>query len=249
LVTLYRKWQSAVPSIAVVATERTAALVKLGVEDALRANNFIEDFLSPTLMRRYAASLERMPAGSLIMTASATGPFEISLLCGVLRRYRFERVDSAGDISADRLVPLDYEFEIGSPLAQIDGETFLRLKDGSLVPVRARPTGLTAGLIEQFVVRRRTAIINGWVMDTNTSEVPKTIVMTVHNRIWGLVRPSIARSDIVGTNRNFPKSGFRLHACDVIPSDLADFRAYAWTGVGPAIELEYSPGVPPAGLR
>ena len=200
-------------------------------------------------MRRYAASLERMPAGSLIMTANATGPFEISLLCGLLRRYRFERVNSAGDTSADRLVPLDYEFEIGSPLAQIDGKTFLRSKDGSLVSVKARPTGLTAGLIEQFVVRRRTAIINGWVMDTDTSEVPKTIVMTMHNRIWGLARPSIARSDIAGTNRNFLKSGFRLHACDVSPSDLADFHAYAWTGAGPAIELEYSPGVPPAGLR
>jgi hypothetical protein len=146
-------------------------------------------------------------------------------------------------------VPLDYEFEIGSPLVRIDGKTFLRLKDGSLVPVKARATELTAGLIEQFVVRRRTAIINGWVVDTNTSEVPKTIVMTVRNRIWGLARPSIARSDIAGTNRNFLKRGFRLHACDVSPSELADFHAYAWTGAGPVIELEYSPGVLPASLR
>jgi len=249
LVTLYRKWQSAVPSIAVVTLERTAVLIKLGVEDALRANNFAEDFVSPTLMKHYAASLERMPAGSLIMTANATGPFETSLLCGLLRRHRFERVDSAGDISADRLVPLDYEFEMGSPLAQIDGKTFLRLKDGSLVPVKARQTGLSAGFIEQFQVRRHTAIVSGWAIDPSTLAPAKTVVLTLHNRIWGLVRPGIARSDIVGTNRNFLKSGFRLHACDVSPSDLADFHAYAWTGSGPAIELEYSPEVPPTGWR
>jgi hypothetical protein len=77
----------------------------------------------------------------------------------------------------------------------------------------------------------------------------KTVVMTLHDRIWGLARPGIARSDIAGMNPNFLNSGFRLYACDVDQPEAADFRAYAWSGSGSATELEYSPGVLSADLR
>ncbi len=244
LVTLYKKWQDATPRIAMVAPLRTAALIKLGVEDALRANNFVNDFMSPTLMRHLASTLDRMPAGSLLMTVSAIGPFEIRLQCGLLTRYRFERIDSAGDVFVDRLVPLDFEFELGAPVTQVEGKIFLRLKNGSDVPVEVKPTGPKAGLVEQLEVRRQTAIISGWAFDPSTLEVPRTVVMTLHNRIWALARPGMARPDIAGGDPHLLKSGFRLYACGIDQSDAADFRAYVWSGSGPATELEYSPRVP-----
>jgi hypothetical protein len=250
LVALYKKWQDAAPSIAMVAQERTPALVKLGVQDALRANDLTHDFMSPTVTRKLATALDRTPAGALVMTVnSTTGPHEIGLLCGLLKQYRFERLDSAGDASVDRLVPLDYEFEVGSRVTQIDDKVFLRLKDGSAVPVKTRPTHFTAGFAEQFRVRRRTAIVSGWAIDPSTLAPAKTVVMTLHDRIWGLARPGIARSDIAGMNPNFLNSGFRLYACDVDQPEAADFRAYAWSGSGSATELEYSPGVLSADLR
>jgi hypothetical protein len=249
LVMLYKKWQNTTPNIAMIAPKRTPALVKLGVEDDLRANNFANDFMSPTLRKRLSISLEQMPAGSLIMTTNPTGPFEIGLLCGLLNQYRFEQVDSAGDVSVDRLMPLDYDFEIGSPVARSNDTVLLRLKDGSNVPVTPAPTGLPAGVVDQFLVRRQTAVVSGWTSGTSPSEVPKTIVMTMHNRIWGLARPGTARHDTAGIDPNVPKSGFRLLACNVDQADIADFRAYVWSGSGSATELEYSPRVRPAGLR
>jgi hypothetical protein len=128
-----------------VAPERAPVLVNLGVQDALRANNLSADFMSPTLTRNLAASLDRVPTGSLIMSVNAPGPFEVSLLCGLLKRYRFEWLESAHDTAVDRLVPLDYDFAIGSPVTQIDGKIFLRLNDGSTVPVKTRPTGSRPG--------------------------------------------------------------------------------------------------------
>jgi hypothetical protein len=73
--------------------------------------------------------------------------------------------------------------------------------------------------------------------------------MTLHDRIWGLVRPGIARSDIAGINPNFLNSGFRLYACDASEGEVADFRAYVWSESGSATELEYSRGVPATGLH
>lgn len=248
LITLYRRWQIPASNIAVIAHERTPALVKLGVEDTIRANNLANDFMSPTLRRHLAASVDRMTAGSLIMTTKPTGPFEINLLCGPLRRYRFERVDSAGDVFVDRLAPLDYDFDVGSPVGQIDDKVLLRLKDGSHVPVASASTTHPAGVVEQFSVHRQTAVISGWTV-ANTSGVPTTVVITMHNRIWGLASPGTARSDTAEKESNAQKSGFRLFACNVDEADAADFRAYVWSGSGPATELEYAPGMRAVRLR
>jgi len=242
LVALYRKWQISASNIAMIAHhERTNALVKLGVEDALRASNLVNDFMSPTLRRHLANSLDQMPAGSLIMTTSPTGPFEVNLLCGLLRRYQFEQVDSAGEVFVHRLVSLDHDFDLGSPVVQADDKVLLRLKNGSYVSATPASTE-PAGIVEQLAVRRRTAVISGWTARTNTSDVPKTVVITMHNRIWGIARPGAARSDTAGTESNVQRSGFRLFACEVDEADTADFRAYVWPGSGPATELQYSTG-------
>ena len=246
LVTLYRRWQIPALNVAVIAHERTAALVKLGVEDALRANDFDIDFMSPTLRKNLAASLDQMPVGSLIMTTNPTGPFEIDLLCGLLRKYRFEQVDSVGEVFVHRLVSLDHDFDVGSPVRQIDGKVLLRLKDGSHVSAKPASAG-PAGVVEQFAMRRRTAIISGWTAAASTSGVPKTVVITMRNRIWGLA--SSAASGVAERDSNLSKSRFRLFACDVDQADTAEFRAFVWSGSGSAIELEYSPGVRPARPR
>src|SRR5262249_7844322 len=47
-------------------------LQKLGVQDALRANYLFIDTLSPTLMKRHARALARMPPGSIVMLSSRT---------------------------------------------------------------------------------------------------------------------------------------------------------------------------------
>src|SRR5262249_98322 len=66
LTKLYLKWRDQAPEIAMVAEERTRTLVKLGVQDALRANYLFIDTLSPTLMKRHARALARMPPGSIV---------------------------------------------------------------------------------------------------------------------------------------------------------------------------------------
>jgi hypothetical protein len=241
LVTLYRRWQVQAPDIAMIAPERTPALVRLGVEDALRANNLANDFMSPTLRKHLANSLDRMPPGSLIMTTNPAGPFEIGLLCGLLKRYRFEQVDTTGDVFVDRLVPFDHDFDLGSPVVRTDDKVLLRLRDGSHVPVAPASTGPSAGVVEQFAVRRQTAVISGWIAGASTPDGPKTVVITMHNRIWGIARPGAARSDAAGIELNTQTSGFRLFACDVDHAETADFRAYAWPRSGPATELDYSP--------
>ena len=242
LVALYSRWQISGSNIAMIAHGRTPALVKLGVEDALRANNLDNDFMSPTLRRHLAAALDRMPAGSLIMTTNPTGPFEIDLLCGLLRRYRFEQVDSAGELFVHRLVLLDHDFDVGSPVVKTDDKVLLRLRDGSHVSATPAHTG-PAGVVEQFEVRRRTAVISGWTAAKSTSDAPKTVVITMHNRIWGLA--SSAASSSAERDSNLSKSRFRLLACDVDPADVADFRAYVWSGSGSATELEYLPAARP----
>lgn len=244
LVALYSKWQISGSNIAMIAHGRTLALVKLGVEDALRANNLDNDFMSPTLRRHLAASLDRMPASSLIMTTNPTGPFEIDLLCGVLRRYRFEQVDSAGEVFVHRLVSLDHDFDVGSPVVKTDDKVLLRLRDGSHVSATPAPTG-PAGVVEQFEVRRRTAVISGWTAATSTSDAPKTVVITMHNRIWAVASSGTAASGTAERDSNLSKNRFRLFACDVDPAAAADFRAYVWSGSGSATELEYLPAARP----
>src|SRR5262245_51769174 len=104
LTKLYLKWRDQAPEIAMVAEERTRTLVKLGVQDALRANYLFIDTLSPTLMKRHARALARMPPGSIVMLSSrTTEPYEIRLLCGLLKKYELERVESTREVFVDRL--------------------------------------------------------------------------------------------------------------------------------------------------
>ena len=143
---------------------------------------------------------------------------------------------------------LDHDFDVGSPVVQTDDKVLLRLKDGSHISATPASAG-PAEVVEQFEVRRRTAVISGWTAATSTSDAPKTVVITMHNRIWGLASSGAAASGTAGEDSNLSKSRFRLFACDVDQANTADFRAYVWSGSGSATELEYLPAVRPARPR
>ena len=158
------------------------------------------------------------------------------LLCGLLKKYELERVESTREVFVDRLVPLDHDFEIGAPVVEVDGTVMLPLRDGLRVPVAPTLPGIRGGRVEEFHVQEDTAIIKGWAFDTKALIVPRTVVLTEKNRIWALAQPSIERAG--SETGQVSKSGFRLFVCGFNRADFSDFRAYAWWGTGSLVELE-----------
>lgn len=81
-----------------------------------------------------------------------------------------------------------------------------------------------AGVVEQFAARRRTAVISGWTAGTNTSDVPKTVVITMHN--WGLA--SFRHGNVWHCRRRFEfvKKQVSTVRLQCRSADTADFLAF-----------------------
>jgi hypothetical protein len=120
----FRKWRDLGPAVALIGEERTRALIDMDVQDAIRASNLANDVLSPTLAKRHLNSLAEMPAGSFVIANRYTSQYELQLLCGLLRKYRLDRVETTRGFFVDRVVPLDHDLEIGTvPPVQCSAST------------------------------------------------------------------------------------------------------------------------------
>jgi hypothetical protein len=238
---LFRKWRDSAPAVAVIAPQRTTALVLVDAEDSLRANNLENSYLSARLVDEMRRRLANLPAESLVLTSNNPTSYELDLLCHLAKTKKLEQIDAGYGTDVFRMASADQDFAIGQQLEHVGGQTFIPARNGRKIRVAA---GALAGFVEELRVEDGKVTIGGWAVDLAIKQVPPAIVMTLNDQIWLVAAPSSEGKEIGSIDPGFVRGGFKHFGCQVNEEDLGTFRAYAISTDGIASELRYRIGVP-----